>query len=136
MIQQMKSLHHPIPMEIGGEECQLLTVGYVAHVLHRTSWTIRHWTQLNLFPEAPFVLDPGTSRTRRRLYPSAFLEALGEITNRSYYGKRLDRDRWDRFHNDVFTAYEETVVPLLRQGVVAERRSPAIDDEGGQAKAS
>ena len=136
MVEHLKSLRHPILMDIDGQGCELLTVGYVAHVLRRTSWTIRYWTALNLFPEAPFQLDPDVSRTRRRLYPSAFVGALAEIANRPYYGMRLDRHEWGRFQHDVFEAYEMTVVPLLRRGVVEDPGSEARLCEGGQAKAS
>lgn len=91
----------------------MLTVGYVARVLGRTTWTLRYWTRIGLFPSTPFFWDPSETRTRFRLYPEPFVERLGEIREAGYVRHRLDRDDWGRFHDDVCRAYEQTVTPLL-----------------------
>ena len=43
------------------------------------SRTLRTWREMNLLPQAPFVLDYNSPRKRRWLYPAAFVECLADI---------------------------------------------------------
>lgn len=108
-----------------------MTIGHVALALGRTTWTIRHWTRLGLFPEAPFDLYPDEPRRRRRLFPEAYVVALADIADQGYLEGRLDRDQWRRFQLDVWAAYQETVVPLT--GVADAGVTSASGDTSGQA---
>ena len=63
------------------------------------------------------LLDPSETRARFRLYPLPFVESLQAITNKGFSGRRLDRESWARFQDDVFRAYKETVTPLLSSPV-------------------
>ena len=126
-----KYLRSPIRTEIDGRACTLLTIGHVALALGRTTWTIRHWTRLGLFPEAPFDLYPDEPRRRRRLFPEAYVVALADIADQGYLEGRLDRDQWRRFQLDVWAAYQETVVPLT--GVADAGVTSASGDTSGQA---
>jgi hypothetical protein len=131
-IDQLPGLRRPIRTEINGQVVELLTVGYVARVLDRTVWTIRHWQKIGLFPKAPFMINPDDYRGRRSLYPASFVLALQKIGDRGYLGGRLNRDRWRLFHDQVWDAYEQTVAPL-HPCVIG---SPGDDgDEGGQVPA-
>jgi hypothetical protein len=112
-MEKVRNLRKPVFAKVNGRSVALVQVGYVAHALGRTSWTIKSWTRLGLFPEPPIFLNPDDPRLRRRLYPTGFVEALVEIANQGYLGNRLDRDQWQRFHRDVFRAYEITVGPLI-----------------------
>lgn len=125
-----KFLRHPIDYEINGRKCVLLTVGHLANALHRSPWTVRHWTRLGILPEAPFDLDPNEPRLRKRLYPKPFVDALAAITEDKYSGPRLDRHQWQQFQHDVWAAYQETVMPLTCG--VSDGGSPitAADDRG------
>ncbi len=117
MVEMVKGLRGPICTEIDGRQWTLLTVGYVAHALRRTVWTVKYWERIGLFPAAPFISNGDVPSTRLRLYPRQFVDALEEIVARGYLGKRLDRDDWRRFRHEVFAAYEETVTPLTGNGV-------------------
>ena len=130
MVEHVKCLRHPVQIVIDGEPVDLLTIGHVAHVLGRTSWTIKSWIRLGLFPAAPYVLNPNDSRTRRHLYPERFVDALVEIADRGYVGSRLDRRNWQRFQFEVFAAYEITVIPLLRGVAAGPLSEPGIDVRG------
>jgi len=113
MEQVLPYLHKPIYRQIDGRPVCLLTIGHVAHVCRRTTWTIKYWTKIGLFPEAPFLLYPEVPRSRRRLYPKPFVLALTDIVDAGYLGDRLDRDQWIRFRNEVFAAYDRTALPML-----------------------
>lgn len=117
MVDKIKSLHRPIEVVINGQRCEMLTIGHVAHAVGRTTWTVRYWTKIGLFPVTPFFWDPSETRARFRLYPLPFVESLQAITNKGYSGRRLDRESWARFQDDVFRAYKETVTPLLSSPV-------------------
>jgi hypothetical protein len=117
--QEIKKLRHPISVTINGQPCTLLTSGYLAHAMNRTPWTIKYWQRIGLFPRAPFVLSPSTP-ARRSLFPEPFVKSLKAIAMKSYYGARLDRDDFQRFHDDVQAAYKETVRPLLQRGITEE----------------
>lgn len=119
-----KYLRSPISTEIeGGRTCTLLTIGHVALALHRTTWTVRHWQRIGLLPP-PFVINPEVPNLRRSLYPAPFINALVAISDRCHVGRRLDRDQWERFRDEVFGAYEITVGPYLEalgvEGVVLQ----------------
>lgn len=126
-----RGLRHPIVAIINGHRCELLTVGHLAACVGRSSWTVRHWTRLNLLPEAPFDLNPGDASRRRRLYPRPFVDALAELVERDYSGPRLERESWERFQKDVWATYGETVGPLI-EGVADDHTSVGIDTLGGQ----
>jgi len=130
-VPHIKGLHKAIQVEINGQPIKLLTVGYVAHALRRTPWTIHHWEQLDLFPKAPFYLHPNDARTRRRLYPQPFVDRLNDIYAVGYLGQRLDWYSWKRFYLDVRDAYEETIVPLLRPGVLESEAISTLMRVGG-----
>jgi hypothetical protein len=117
-VPHIKGLHKAIQVEINGQGVNLLTVGYVAQALRRTTWTIRHWERLNLFPRAPYFLHADVARTRRRLYPEPFVSRLGDIAADGYLGQRIEWDNWKRFYYDVLDAWGDTVSPLLRSGVI------------------
>jgi hypothetical protein len=106
-----------IDTRIDGVSTKLCTIGHVADALNRTGWTIRNWQRLGVIPEAPFLLSPEVPRTRRRLYPAEYVDALNEIAERGYLGRRLNADQLHRFKEDVSLAYEKTVAPLLNAGV-------------------
>jgi hypothetical protein len=113
MVTNIKSLPSPIEVVINGQSCTLVTVGCVAKTLGRSVWTVHHWTRIGLFPPTPFFWDPSETRTRFRLYPQPFVESLEAITEQGYLGRRLNRESWARFHDDVFRAYHQTVTPLF-----------------------
>ena len=115
----MQNVHglRRIRATINDREVTLLTVGYVAHALGRTVWTVHDWTRLDLLPQAPFVINPDVSRTRRHLWPEAYVDALAEITGDLEIGSRMNRDQWQLFYAMVRQAHEDTVVPLLPVGV-------------------
>jgi len=125
---------------INDREVTLLTVGYVAHALGRTVWTVHDWTRLNLLPQAPFILNPEVSRTRRHLWPEAYVNALSEIAGHMEIGSRMNRDQWQLFYALVRQAHEDTVVPLLPPGVtgpiaitedqIRKGRPTAVPSEG------
>ena len=111
----MQNVHglRRIRATINDREVTLLTVGYVAHALGRTVWTVHDWTRLDLLPQAPFVINPDVSRTRRHLWPEAYVNALSEIAGHMEIGSRMNRDQWQLFYALVRQAHEDTVVPLL-----------------------
>ena len=129
MTARIKNLRHPIHTEINGEHCTLLPIGYVAHALGRSVWTVKYWTKLGLLPRAPFAQRRDTPNTRRRLYPQPFVQSLAEIANRGYLGTRLERSEWARFRRDVHLAFEKTVVPLLIRGVTDETPTSAAQGQ-------
>jgi hypothetical protein len=136
MIPDAKFLHHPIQAEVHGQLCTFLTIGHVANALRRTTWCIKHWERLGLFPETPFMLHPDVPRTKRRLYPVGFVDALRDIAAHGYIGKRLDYEQWQRFHDEVFAAYRETVTTLMDRGVVAGQLDEGAGNEGVQGNVS
>jgi hypothetical protein len=102
---------------INGDKVTLLTIGHLAHALGRTNWTVHYWEGLGLLPPAPFVINPEDLRTRRRLYPEPYVDALAEIARRLGIGGRMNRGLWMSFYQDARVAYEVTVLPLIH-GVV------------------
>jgi hypothetical protein len=114
-----------IETQINGKVTTLCTVGRVAAALHRTPWTVKYWEAIGLLPPARFILNPEVPRTRRRLYLTEYVEALGVIADRGYLGRRLDRDGWQRFHDEVFIAYQQTVTPFTDRGVMSESECSA-----------
>ena len=88
-------------MEIGSEVHQLYMVGHVANALRRTVWSIKHWERIGLLPKPVFLLDPGDPRARRHLYPGTYIDALAEIAQHGYIGRRLDFDQWARFQREA-----------------------------------
>lgn len=50
------NLRHPIKSEVNGNPVELVTVGYVALALGRTTWTVDRWERFGLIPPAPFLL--------------------------------------------------------------------------------
>ena len=125
MTPTIKNLHHPIHTEINGQRCTLLTIGYVAHALGRSVWTVKYWTRLRLLPAAPFFQHRDIPNIRRRLYPEPFVKCLAEIANRGYIGNRLERAEWARFRRDIDEAFQKTVVPLLSL-CITDEMSPSI----------
>jgi hypothetical protein len=121
-----------IEIQINGKVATLCTIGHVARVLRRTTWTVKYWEAIGLLPPAPYILNPEVPRTRRRLYLAEYIEALGVIADRGYLGRRLDRDEWRRFHDDAFMAYQQTVTPFTNRGVMSESECSAVADDGGQ----
>lgn len=107
-----KSLPRPISVEIKGQQVGLYTVGYVARILNRTTWTIGYWQRLGLFPEAPFLMRGRDPRGSRGYYPEPFLRRLSQIAAQPYVGRRMVRESWIQFCDEVFAAYDETVSPL------------------------
>ena len=132
MVEKQRNLHKPIHGVINGQPCELLTVGYLCLGLRRTSWTLRHWEKIGLFPPAPFVQHPDDSRIRRRLYPSPYVDALKDIGERGYLGRRMDRNQWNRFHDEVRAAYQTTVDPLMERVLVLRGLPPDLADIRGQ----
>jgi hypothetical protein len=55
-----------------------------------------------------------------------------EIAQQDYFGRRLDRDQWERFRLDVERAYRKTVSPLLGEGVTDAEACTPGRDEGRQ----
>src|ERR1700722_18269173 len=68
MAESTRSLRSPLTLTIDESRVKLLTIGYVAAALGRTTWTIRHYEAMRLMPPAAFVLNKKTLNTRRRLY--------------------------------------------------------------------
>ena len=118
MVSKVENLR-TIRIVVYGREEEMLMIGHVARALRRTVWTVKSWEHLGLLPRAAFVLNPNSLSARRRLYPPAYVDALQEIRKQGYLGRRLERDQWQRFHVEVWAAFEETVTPLLgrRAGV-------------------
>jgi hypothetical protein len=123
-----------IRIVLHGREHEMVTIGHLARALGRTVWTVKSWEQLGLLPRAAFVLNPNSLSARRRLYPPAYVDALQEIRKQGYLGRRLDRDQWQRFHAEVWAAYQATVTPLLARGVGVTGNPPDRPDDGGQAQ--
>jgi hypothetical protein len=117
MAKSVKNLRRPITAQIEGKDCTLLTIGYMAAAIHRTSWTIKYWERLGLLPPAPFVVNPERLRTKRHLYPEQFVAAIARVMN-DYPGERLERDQWRSFRKRANEAYAETIGPLLTPGVI------------------
>jgi hypothetical protein len=117
MVAKVKNLRHPIRTVINGQACTLLTIGYVTRALGRSNWTVKNWTKLGLLPPAPFVRRSDDPHLRRRMYPEDFVTCLAEIAGRDYVVRRLDYKDWQRFHDEVALAYDETIAPLLGAGV-------------------
>lgn len=113
MVDRIRWLHQPIEVVINGERCKMLTIGHLANAVGRTTWTVRYWTKCGLVPPTPFYWDPSENRARFRLYPQPFVESLETIAAKGYLGRRLDRQDWARFRDDVLRAYNDTVTPLL-----------------------
>ena len=133
MVEYVKSLQHPVQIAVGDRTVDLVTIGYVANVLDRTSWTIKYWTRLGLFPEPPYFLNPKDSCTRRRLYPADFIDALAIIVSHGYVGRRLDRHQWHRFRVDVFDAFDVSMSG--RTGVVtAKNNADRLDAYKGASR--
>jgi hypothetical protein len=126
----IKNLRRPITHSVNDQTCQLVTVGYLGHALRRTVWTTRRWTTLGLLPEAPFVLSPNVSSSKRRLYPAAFITRLEEIAKQDYMADRLERKDWARFQREVAAAYRDTIEPLLDFGVTTAASSSALAESG------
>lgn len=114
---ERKNLHRPISVVIDGSECTLLTIGYMAAALHRTTWTIHYWERLGLLPSPPFVINPERLRTKRHLYPEAFVAEITEIA-KHYSSRRLEREQWRTFQMEARQVYSRTVEPLLPPGVI------------------
>lgn len=134
MVEKVRNLRRPIYKEIGGHDYALFTIGYIASVLGRTVWTVKYWERIGLFPKAAFMLSPNVSRTRRRLYPEAFVDRLDDIVKQGYLGKRMNRADWRRFQHEVFAAFEATVRPLIIGSGVTESPTAGPAAEGGQAQ--
>ena len=106
-----------------------MTVAYVAKAIGRSKWSVKHWQRLGLLPEPPFVLHPDVQEARRYLYPATFIDCLAQIASQDYVVRRLDREDWQRFHNEVYEAYERTVAPLLGGGVTDEAASAVGENQ-------
>jgi hypothetical protein len=114
VMDKIRNLRRPFDVEIHDhQKIEVVSIGYVARALGRTTWTVKSWQRIGLLPNAPWLLDPEISNLRRRLFPVTFVEALAVIAKRNHLGRRLDRSQWRRFQLDVFDAYDRTVVPLL-----------------------
>jgi hypothetical protein len=124
MVDKVRNLHRPILVKINGEECPMLTIGYVALALRRTTWTIKYWQRIGLLPRDAFVLNPNSQSARRRLFPEQYVQRLDAI-GRQYLGPRMDRDQWATFRRLAFEAFEETVAPLLGRNVGVTDNGPA-----------
>jgi hypothetical protein len=92
---------------------KLVTVGYLAQAVNRTTWSIRHWQAIGLMPPPPFHTNHPNPLYRRGVYPQSFVDAVAEIVKRNEIGPRLERRFWSAFRNEVDIAYEETVESLL-----------------------
>lgn len=126
-----KSGGRSIEIQIDGEIRTLCTIGHVACALRRTAWTVKHWEAIGLLPPAKYVLNPELHRTRRRLYPAEYVDALCAIADRGFIGKRLDRRDWEQFRLEAFSAYERTMTasPCVS---VTETIHSSVNHEGRQ----
>jgi hypothetical protein len=113
MADHIRSLHRPYEVQLNEQPVRLLTVGYLAAALHRTSWTVHHWERIGLLPPPPFVINPERLRTKRHLYPEAFIAAIAEMAEH-YSGRRLDREKWRAFQLEARQAYSRTVGVMLK----------------------
>lgn len=136
MLMKVKGLRSPIRTTINGHATVLYTNGWVVHILNRTPWTLQHWQRIGLFPKAPFTLNPSNRPAKRWLWPEPFLQSLKVIGKSSYYGDRLDRADFQRFHDDVFAAYEKSVKPLLARAVIESTPGVFDRDDWGQPQSS
>jgi hypothetical protein len=127
MANATKNLRRPITTVINGHQCVMLTTGYVANAVGRTPWTIKHWQRIGLLPAPTLVLHPEVPSARRGLYPMSFVKCLAEIARRDYMDHRLDRADWQRFHAEVFAAYEKTILPLLKRSVIEPNPQPETE---------
>ena len=128
-----KNLRRPIQSNINGKSVTLLTSGYMARAIGRSTWSVKHWRRLGLLPQPPFVLHADVQESRRYLYPATFVKCLAEIAREPYVIRRLERNDWERFHREVSRAYEKTIVPLLTAGVIDDADSMVHEDERRQA---
>ena len=110
-MKRLRYLHRPIKHQINGHIVELLTVGHCARALNRSVATITWWEQRNMFPRAPYLLSTKEPSGRRRLYPAAFVTSLHDM-DLSYIGTRLDRQHFQRFHDQVFEAFAESMACL------------------------
>lgn len=107
-MEKIKNLQRPVETTIDGRPVALVTIGHCAVLLQRTTACLKHWERLGLFPPAPYR----TSRSRRRLYPLAFAVSLRGIAKQDYYGPRLDRSDWARFHAEIWDAFDAALKPM------------------------
>lgn len=128
-----KNLRRPIQSNINGKSVTLLTSGYMARAIGRSTWSVKHWRRLGLLPQPPFVLHADVQESRRYLYPATFVRSVAEIARQGYVVRRLDRSDWNRFHAEVRQAYEKTIVPLLPTGVTDDVDSLVVEGERRQA---
>lgn len=123
MAQRIKNLRHPIHTEINGQPCVLLTVGYLADAIGRSTWTVKYWTEvIGLLPPPVRIEHPETPNLRRGLYTATFVSAMKKYASKDYVVDRLDRKDWPRFHAEVLRAYELTVAPLLQPCLTRDER--------------
>ena len=106
----------------------MLSIGYLAHALGRSTWTAKEWTRIGLLPPAPVIQNPKTPNLRRRYYPAPFISAMKDIASKDYVVDRLDRQDWSRFHAEVLRAYERTIAPLLRPCIIGDAQSKVSDE--------
>src|SRR5665213_163787 len=97
MVEHIRNLHKPVHANIDGHDYVLLTVGHVTRALGRSTWTVKYWERLRLFPKAPFRLHPDVPQCCKRLYPADFVTRLEAIVEKGYLGNRLDYEDWPRF---------------------------------------
>ena len=109
MADHLKNLHQPYEVKLTDKPTRLLTVGYLAAALHRTTWTIHYWERIGLLPPPPFVINPERLRTKRHLYPEAFISAITEMAGH-YPGRRLEREEWRRFQLEANRRIHEQLV--------------------------
>ena len=132
MLMKVKGLRSPIRTTINGHACVLYTNGYIAHIMNRTPWCIAYWQRIGLFPKSRIALNPSNRPAKRWLWPEPFLQSLRVIAKSSYYGERLERADFQRFHDDVFAAYEKTIKPLLVPAVIESTPPLPEGDDGSQ----
>ena len=116
MVTHIKNHRNEIQIEIDGRSISLVTVGYVAHVLRRTTTCLRQWEVAGLFPPAPYRLTKG----QLRLYPTDFLKALDQIQQDGHLGKRLDKSDWRRFQLAFWNALDLALVPMSEPNGVTD----------------
>ena|GEM_PF-4677207 len=133
MVTKLKNHRRPITTTINGKSVTLLTSGYMARAIGRSTWSVKHWRRLGLLPQPPFVLHADVQESRRYLYPATFVKSVAEIARQDYVVRRLEREHWQRFHAEVLQAYEKTIVPLLTTGVTDDADSMVHEDERRQA---
>jgi hypothetical protein len=123
-----KNLRRPIQSNINGKSVTLVTIGFCALALGRTTACLKNWETHGIFPPAAFRV----ARSRHRLYPEDFLSSISHIKDQGYLGRRMNRSNWRRFQTEVWNAHLAALAPFRSEDGVIELCTDGESREGRQ----